>query len=381
MGRFDRYLLGQLMTLFGFFALILILVFWVNSAVILLDRLLGNGQSIATFMFLTLLSLPTVIWRILAIAAFIATVFVINRLSSESELVVAQASGYSPYRLGRAPLVFGVIATVMIAILSHVLVPMSRYESRLRSAEIAQDLTAQFLTEGTFVHPTPSITFYVREITPNGELRDIYLSTMDHDNGVDQNYTATRALLLDEEDGPMIVMFDGMIQSLDLEQRLMSVTAFDRFAYSLGGFATPDDAPERLLIETDSWDLLRMSPQAREQIGFSQTQLRNELHKRSGASLLALAAVMIGYATLVAGGFSRFGLWRQILFAVGLLITMKMIDNAIIRMLDSESLAWPFAYFPTVFGVAVAYLLMWFAASPAFAQRFSKRRRRAAYDT
>src|SRR5690606_3944447 len=38
--RFDRYLLSQLMVLFGFFALILVSIYWVNRAVALFDQLI-----------------------------------------------------------------------------------------------------------------------------------------------------------------------------------------------------------------------------------------------------------------------------------------------------------------------------------------------------
>ncbi|MCP4819364.1 MAG: LPS export ABC transporter permease LptF, partial [Shimia sp.] len=37
MSRFDRYILSQLLTLFGFFALVLVSVYWVNRAVVLFD--------------------------------------------------------------------------------------------------------------------------------------------------------------------------------------------------------------------------------------------------------------------------------------------------------------------------------------------------------
>eukprot|EP00163_Fabomonas_tropica_P001450 TRINITY_DN11092_c1_g1_i1.p1 TRINITY_DN11092_c1_g1~~TRINITY_DN11092_c1_g1_i1.p1 ORF type:complete len:100 (+),score=11.16 TRINITY_DN11092_c1_g1_i1:201-500(+) len=98
-------MLQQLLMLFGFFSLVLALVFWVNKAVSLLDWLMGDGQSASVFLQLTLLSLPTILVNLLPIAAFAATVYVTNRLSAESELVVVQAAGYSPYRLAR-PVVF-----------------------------------------------------------------------------------------------------------------------------------------------------------------------------------------------------------------------------------------------------------------------------------
>ena len=41
MARFDRYLLSQLMVVFGFFSLVLVMVYWINRAVVLFDRLIA----------------------------------------------------------------------------------------------------------------------------------------------------------------------------------------------------------------------------------------------------------------------------------------------------------------------------------------------------
>ena len=43
--RLDRYLLSQLLGLFGFFSLVLVAVYWINRAVGLFDQLIGDGQS------------------------------------------------------------------------------------------------------------------------------------------------------------------------------------------------------------------------------------------------------------------------------------------------------------------------------------------------
>ena len=81
-------MLSQLMMLFGFFSLVLVMVYWVNRAVLLFNHLIGDGQSVGIFLELTMLSLPNVIKIMLPLSAFAAAVYVTNRLSSESELVV-----------------------------------------------------------------------------------------------------------------------------------------------------------------------------------------------------------------------------------------------------------------------------------------------------
>ncbi|MEN8887799.1 MAG: LptF/LptG family permease [Celeribacter marinus] len=363
MGRFDRYLFQQLLMLFGFFSLVLILVFWVNSAVSLLDKLLGDGQSARAFFYLTLLSLPSVMSRVLAIAGFAAAVFVTNRLSNESELVVVQASGYSPYRLSRSVFVFSIVVTLMIGVLSHALVPMSLREGALRRAELAQDMTAQFLTEGSFVHPGDGLTFYVRKITPAGELRDIYLSRKDT-TGDRQSFNATRALLVNEQSGPMLLMFDGMVQDYTNSNRTLAVTRFDSFAYALGPLFDTTAVPAPRPSSTDSYTLMRATPEELARLGTTQQEVRTLIHDRNRAPLLAIAAVMIGFATLLAGGFSRFGLWRQIVFAIVLLIVVKIFDTSAAESVGRSAQLWFMAYLPAVAGLSIAYGLLWRAANP-----------------
>ena len=48
--------------------------------------------------------------------------------------------------------------------------------ARLCQAEVAENVTARFLTEGAFQHPADGVTIYIREISPRGELLDLFLS-------------------------------------------------------------------------------------------------------------------------------------------------------------------------------------------------------------
>ena len=72
-GRSDRYILSQLMMLFGFFSLVLVSVYWVNRAVRLFDQLIADGQSAWVFLEFTALSLPYVNWLVLPVSAFAAS--------------------------------------------------------------------------------------------------------------------------------------------------------------------------------------------------------------------------------------------------------------------------------------------------------------------
>lgn len=371
-GKFDRYILAQLLTLFGFFALVLVLVYWVNRAVVLFDQLIANGQSAAVFLEFTALTLPNVIRVVLPIAAFAGTVYVINRLSSESELVVVQATGFSPWRLARPVVVFGVIVFVFSSILAHLLVPISLARLTDRTAEISENMTARLLSEGRFLHPADAVTFYIREISPRGELQNIFLSdARDPDRRI--TYTAREALLIRGERAPTLLMLDGMAQAYELGSKRLSVTRFDDFAFDLEGLVNVLTPDRRRPNELSTPALLAASPETQELTRASRATLVAEGHERFSNALNGFVAPLIGFAALLIGGFSRFGLWRQILGAIGALIFVQMITQAGQGAVQADAARWPMAYLGPAFGVALAFLLLLIADRPAL----FKRRRRA----
>ncbi|MDN3712151.1 LptF/LptG family permease [Paracoccus cavernae] len=83
MARIDRYILSQFLTLFGFFALVLVSVYWINRAVSLFEQLISDGQTAMVVLEFTALTLPLVISVVLPIAAFAASAYGTNRLSSD----------------------------------------------------------------------------------------------------------------------------------------------------------------------------------------------------------------------------------------------------------------------------------------------------------
>lgn len=363
MPRFDRYLLSQLLALFGFFSLVLVAVYWINRAVGLFDQLVGDGQSALVFLEFSVLTLPNVIRLVLPVSAFAAAVYVTNRLTSESELVVMQATGFSSFRLARPVLMFGLIVALMMLLLMHVLVPASRATLALRTAEISQNVTARFLNDGQFMHPAKGVTLYIRELTQNGELRDLFLSD-DRSSADLVTYTASRALLVRGEAGPKLVMIDGMVQTLNRADNRLALTRFEDFTYDLGALISGEARTGRTIDEMSTLDLLRPTQALLTETGESRAAFLFEGHSRLAQPFLATAAAMLGFSSLLLGAFSRFGLWRQILFAVVLLILVQLINTAATGVGLEDERAWPLAYAAPLTGLALAFGMLWQSQRP-----------------
>lgn len=374
MTRFDRYMLSQFMVLFGFFALVLVSIFWINKAVRMFDRLIGDGQSTLVFLELTALTLPGVIGVILPIAAFAGVVYVTNRMSTESELTVVQATGYSPWRLIRPVLMFGGIIALMMSLLAHFLVPKSLGQLRMRQDEISRNVTAKLLNEGEFLHPASGITFYIREITPMGELRDVFLSDRrDNDNPV--TYTSSRAYLVREGEGTKLVMVDGLAQNLRKNGNRLFTTHFKDFSYDISTLVSRDSVRPERITYLSTPDLLRNGPAITERTGAGPGQIALEAHSRMAQALMCIVASAIGFATLLIGGFSRFGIWWQILVAFVLLVLVKVIEGAVSGMVLANAAAWPLMYLPALVGGGVTVVLLSIAGRPNLLRRLWPRKR------
>ena len=375
MPRFDRYLLSQYVAVFGISSLILILVYWINQAVRLFDQLIANGESAGVFFEFTALSLPAVMQIVLPLAAFVASLFVTNRLINESELVVVQATGYSPFRLARPIALFGLLVMLMMAVLMHWLVPASSRGLATRSAEISQNISARLLTEGRFVSPAPGITFYIREITPDGELLDIFLSDS---RAEDQNtiYTAGRAFLVRGEDETTnLVMLNGMVQYLSEEDRSLFTTRFREFAYDLAGLLPTEATNARTASQVPTLDLLFPTAALIDETGQSRAVLIAEAHNRNVQALMAFIAALLGFSSLLTVRYSRFGVWPQIGNAIGFVVLIKLAETTGGQLARQNHVLWPAAYFPIGLGSLIISFQLVRLTYPNW---FRRRRRRLA---
>ncbi len=379
LARFDRYVLGQLMVVFGFFSLVIVLIYWVNRAVSLFDRLIGDGQSVAVFIEFSLLVIPFLMFIVLPLAAFAATVQVANRLSNESEIVVLRATGISAFRLIRPALVLGTLVCILMLILSNLLVPVSRTQLAYREADLAEDVTARLLDEGKFMHPTANVTIFIGKVGANAVLERVLISdrrTPDRE----VVYTAEQALLVRADDGPRLIMVEGLAQEMS-GSRTLSLLKYRDFAFDLDDLVPETSRVIRDLRAYPTRLLLVADPRIQELTGFTPAQMLHEAHTRFSKALAAIPIAGIGFAALLMGGFSRFGFWQQVATGVLALLALQLINNAAENAALASASAWPVLYAPVLVGFAILGGMLWLAEQPSIGILLRRLRRAAPTET
>ena len=107
MTRLDRYILRQLVAALGFFLLVFTGVIWLTQAVRLIDTVVASGQSARVFLEFSGLVLPQVLVIVLPLAGIGAALHALNKLYTDSELVVMMSAGLGPAAMLRPVAIFG----------------------------------------------------------------------------------------------------------------------------------------------------------------------------------------------------------------------------------------------------------------------------------
>ncbi|MEQ8370651.1 MAG: LptF/LptG family permease, partial [Alphaproteobacteria bacterium] len=120
-----RYIFRQLIIATLLVAIIFTCMVWLNQSVRFVDLIVNRGLSYTDFLSLVTLLLPTFIYVVLPIPAFVAVVYVYNKLESDHELVVMRSAGLSALTLARPALALGLVLSIASFALSLYLVPAS----------------------------------------------------------------------------------------------------------------------------------------------------------------------------------------------------------------------------------------------------------------
>lgn len=355
MRHLDRYIFSQILGPFAFFLVVFTGVIWLTQSLRVIDTVVNNGQSALVFLEFSALLLPTVLAIVTPISAFAATLYAINRLYSESEIVVMFASGLSRLGLARPVFLFGLASLAATAALTVYLMPNSAREMRDRVAELRGDVANALIFEGRFLHPGGGLTIYVRDSSGAGEMGGVFVHDTRDPAGV-VTYTAERAVLARTEEGPRLVMFDGGAQRLSRENGDFSLLRFDSFVYDLSRFAEEDAGRRRKPSEYFVTDLV--NPSEEMLIHYNRGRYVAEGHEQLSAPLYALALPLLAVAAVIGASFQRRGYIVRIGVAVAAGLVVRMIGLAAKAAVSGAPVLWPAMYAPPLLAIGASWFIL-----------------------
>lgn len=326
MGSINEYILRATLGAFLIVLVSLTAVIWVTQALRDIDIMTSQGQTILVFVGITGLIIPLLVLVIAPIALLIAVAHVLNKLSNDSEIIVMNAAGMSPWVLFRAFMAAALVVSLLVGAISAYFAPKGLRMLRDWLTEVRANVVSSIVQPGRFTTIENGVTIHIRERRPNGQLAGIFL---DDRRNLNERITVLSEIgeLLDNESGTYLVLQKGVVQRQEPSQRDPAMVVFDRYAFDLSQFASGAQSAKYSIRERYLWQLL--FPDPKDQFYVEQPgQFRAELHDRLMAPLYPIAFVVIAYAYLGAPRTTRQSRSLSMLGAIGGVALLRLIGFA-----------------------------------------------------
>jgi lipopolysaccharide export system permease protein len=355
--RLDSYILRQLVVAFGFFVLVFTGVVWLTQAVRLIDTVVASGASATVFAEFSALVLPQVFVIVLPLAGLGASLYALDRLYNDSELIVMMGAGLGPVALLRPVAMFGALIALATALVMMVLVPKSGAILAERTKAIRSDLANALIVERQFLHPMDGLTLFITDTSRSGEMAGIFLNDQRDPTRV-VTYSAEHAQLVRDGNEARLVMEEGVALARGAGGQELNAVRFDRFVFDLSALMADDSARVPRPSEYQVRELLAPTPAMLADGHYTLANFIAEGHYKLTTPLLAMIFPMVALVTLLAGGYRRSGFGRRVVVAVGVAALLQILLFAARARVQDHAELWPLMYLPVLAGAAYVVVLV-----------------------
>jgi len=278
-----------------------------------------NRQSFTVYLKIILLGAPKVLALLTPLALFVASIWSLNRIHKDSEIIVVQATGMTHWQVASPLLRLAACLMVIHLGLNLWGQPAAQRELRETLIEARTDLATTLIKPGQFT-TRDDLTFYARE-SVGGELIGIVISDASQKNDV-VDYLA-RSGRFTRTDGKLaFLMSDVQIHQKNNTNEL-SVLELDLYRYDLSPLLREDGDTILKASDRSLSKLIWLDPTSHHDATAADEFLA-EAHNRLSSPLLNLAMVLLAIWAILGADYNKLGYGRRIIkasvFALLLLI-------------------------------------------------------------
>ena len=365
MTLFSRYVFRQVANAFVIILVTLTTIVWLATALKQLDLIISQGQGFVLFLKMTFLSLPGLMALIAPNAMLMASLYTLDRMNGDSELIVMTAAGAPVWRIGAPFVVLAAMVCVVILICNLWVMPASMRALRALITQVRTDVISQVLQPGRFSSTEPGLTFHIRDRSPTGDLLGLLVHD-ERDEKLVMSYLAARGHIISNDDGAYLVMFDGHVHRYEVNDpsKGVQIVAFDQYVLNISDFSAKDTSSKELRPrERYLSELLNPDPNLLKNKGASG-QLRTELHDRFSNPFYPLLFAFLAVAVLGHARTTRESRWAQILLAAGIAVGLRVSGLTASKLVTLNAGATPLVYVIPIGAIIVAALVAHVRMSP-----------------
>lgn len=320
----DRYIFRHTLIATVFVTLVLAALVFLMQSLKLIDLVVNSGASGLFIWLQTFLYLPGFFEIIMPIGMVAGVLFIYNRLTMDSELIVLRALGFSPFRLAQPALFLAVMLGILLFLNMGWVAPTTKSEAMSLRQDIRAQMTSLIFREGIFNEAGSNLMVYIRDRDNKGRLHGLVIHDSRDDSKPASTVIARSGVLVSSKAGQQVLVYDGSRQEVDPKTGVMRRLDFDQYTIDLPQaekekkerWQEPDERTTSALISG-------LSDKGAES-NSNRRQLRIELQKRFLLPFLVPGFALIGLSLLLIGNHDRRGQNRKVLMAVSSVVLLEI---------------------------------------------------------
>lgn len=357
MKKLNKYISSEVLSGFLLVVFSLLAMLWLTQSLRFVEMVTNKGLPLRIFVELTTLLMPRLFTVLSPIALFAAVLFVYNRLLSDRELVIMQASGISPFRNALPAILVGIILSFFNIYVQNAGIPAAENAFRHLEWEVKNNVSHLMFREGEFNSIKENLTVFITKHEKDGSVSGILLS--DERNPKQKiTLSAEKGRIVYTSDSPRIILINGSRQELNIEDNRFSSLQFERYSVDLGnlsrGGVKPATVREKSLSELLS---------AKTNSTLSEGDQRKHIvegHRRIVTPWYNLVFALFACTGLLIGSFNRRGQTKIISLSVFVMILTLGLDLIFTNLAGRHLYFLPFLYLNCIVPLLICFYLLCF---------------------
>jgi lipopolysaccharide export system permease protein len=324
MGLLGRYVFRQTA---GALLLILISltgVTWIAIALRQLELMTTQGQDVMRFLGMTTLAIPSLLAFIAPVALLIASIHVLNKLNTDSELIVMTAGGMPVWALLKPLGLLALLVSLAVAAVNHLAGPWSQRTLRDMVVQVRTDFMSQVLQPWRFSSPEAKLTVHIRDRAPNGDLLGLLMHDARDAKQV-VTYLAERGRIIKQGPAIYLLMEKGHVLRQIENEPSPQIISFQSFPVDMNRLEQRADTVQ-VLRPRERYTFELLNPDKNDpQFKASPARFTSELHERISNPLYAFAFVLIVVAFVGQAQTTRSNRMQGIVTAFGVAVGCRIL--------------------------------------------------------
>ncbi|MFA5958352.1 LPS export ABC transporter permease LptF [Hyphomicrobium sp.] len=285
---FSRYVFRQAASSFLLILISLTGIVWIALALRQFNVVTSQGQDTWMLIRVTSLAVPNLMAIIAPFSLLIGALHTLNRLNTDSELIVLSAAGSTVWTVARPLLLLALFVSIFLALVSHIAQPWSMRLLRDYMVQVRSDLLTQVIQPGRFSSPEQDLMFHIRDRSADGELLGLVMHDT-RDKSQSQTYLAEHGTIVKQDGTAYLAMSTGHIIRRSDADGPPQIIAFDKYVVDLDQFEPQNDGSGELKPRERYWSEL-VHPDPKSKLYTSAAgQFRAEIHERLVSPLYPIA--------------------------------------------------------------------------------------------